>query len=255
MRRRVHSSAVSVRPARPAPRPSRPAWASASRPPGRSPRCSATPTARSSAPHSSPLSPKTVSRASPARLSHSLRESRLPNVIAAPLSIPSPPPDWKQLHFPVGEWLHGILPFVPEDWAIRITTYALVIIVGIFAAVVIANMGLTRRGAEPWVIVDVGIWAVVLGIVGARLYHVARQLGDSSGPDHSNPCEPLSRGSSWAGWVGGGAVFGALLGGGLGDWTGCCLTGLRFWCVADAIAPELLHAQAFGRLGSWFYQD
>jgi prolipoprotein diacylglyceryl transferase len=176
-------------------------------------------------------------------------------VIAAPLSIPSPPPDWKQLHFPVGEWLHGILPFVPEDWAIRITTYALVIIVGIFAAVIIANMGLTRRGAEPWVIVDVGIWAVVLGIVGARLYHVATHLGDYFGPDHDNPWNPLKPGSIWAIWEGGGAIFGALLGGALGVWIGCRLTGLRFWSVADAIAPGLLVAQAFGRLGNWFNQE
>jgi len=176
-------------------------------------------------------------------------------VIAVPLSIPSPTPDWKQVHLPVGEWLHGILPFVPEDWAIRITSYALVIIIGIFAAVVIANLRLTRRGAEPWVIVDVGIWAVVLGIVFARLYHVATHLGDYFGPDHDNPWNPFKPGSIWAIWEGGGAIFGALIGGALGVWIGCRLTGLRFWSVADAIAPALLVAQAFGRLGNWFNQE
>jgi prolipoprotein diacylglyceryl transferase len=176
-------------------------------------------------------------------------------VIAAPVSIPSPSPDWKQIHLPVGEWLHGILPFIPEDWAIRITTYALVIIVGIFAAVLIANLRLTRRGAEPWIIVDVGIWAVVLGIVFARLYHVATHLGDYFGPDHDNPWNPFKPGSIWAIWEGGGAIFGALLGGALGVWIGCRLTGLRFWSVADAIAPGLLVAQAFGRLGNWFNQE
>ena len=176
-------------------------------------------------------------------------------MIAAPFSIPSPPPEWKQIHIPVGEWLHGIIPAVPEDWAIRITTYALVIIVGIFAAVVIANRRLTRRGAEPWLIVDIGIWAVVLGIIGARLYHVATHLGDYFGPDHDNPWNPLKPGSIWAIWEGGGAIFGALIGGALGVLIGCRLTGMRFWSVADAIAPGLLVAQACGRLGNWFNQE
>ena len=174
-------------------------------------------------------------------------------MIAAPLSIPSPSPDWKQIPVPIGEWLHGIIPAVPAEFSLRITTYALVIIVGIFAAVLVANARLTRRGAEPWLIVDAGIWAVILGIIGARLYHVLTHLGDFVGnPDWYNPTRP---GSIWAIWEGGGAIFGALIGGALGVWIGCRLTGLRFWSVADAIAPGLLLAQAFGRLGNWFNQE
>ena len=174
-------------------------------------------------------------------------------MIAAPISIPSPSPDWKQIHLPFGEWLHGILPFIPEDWALRITSYALVIIVGIFAAVLIANRRLTRRGAEPWIIVDVGIWAVVLGIVFARAYHVLTHLGDYV--DNPRWWDITADGNVWAIWQGGGAIFGALIGGALGVWIGCRITGLRFWSVADAIAPGLLVAQAFGRLGNWFNQE
>lgn len=170
-------------------------------------------------------------------------------MIAAPFSIPSPPPEWKQLHLPIGEWL----PFLPEDWALRVTTYALVIMVGIFAAVVIANRRLTRRGAEPWIIVDIGIWAVVLGIVFARLYHVVTHLGDFV--DNPEWWNPLADGNIWAIWQGGGAIFGALIGGAIGVWIGCRITGMRFWSVADAIAPGLLVAQAFGRLGNWVNQE
>ncbi|WP_425468244.1 prolipoprotein diacylglyceryl transferase [Protaetiibacter larvae] len=175
--------------------------------------------------------------------------------MSVPFSIPSPPPEWKQLHLPIGEWLHGILPFVPEDWAIRITTYAIVIIIGIFSAVVIANRRLTQRGGEPWVIVDVGIWAVVLGIVGARFYHVITHLDDFFGPGHPDPWNIFAEGNVWAIWQGGGAIFGALIFGALGVVIGCRITGLRFWTVADAIAPGLLIAQAFGRLGNWFNQE
>ena len=175
-------------------------------------------------------------------------------MFAAPISIPSPSSDWQQIHIPFGEWLHAIIPAVDPTLSLRITSYALVIIVGIFAAVLIANARLTRRGAEPWVIVDVGIWAVVLGIIGARLYHVITHPGDYFGPGKNvwNPFEP---GSIWAIWEGGGAIFGALIAGAFGVWIGCRITGLRFWSVADAIAPGLLVAQAFGRLGNWFNQE
>ena len=176
-------------------------------------------------------------------------------MFAAPISIPSPPEEWSVLlTVPLG-WLHNVLPFVAEDAALTIHTYAVVIIVGIFAAVLIANARLNSRGAEPWVIVDVGIWAVVLGIVGARLYHVATHPDDFFGPGHEQWWNPFAQGNIWAIWQGGGAIFGALLGGALGVWIGCRMTGLRFWSVADAIAPALLVAQAFGRLGNWFNQE
>ncbi len=51
------------------------------------------------------------------------------------------------------------------------------------------------------------------------------------------------------------AIFGALIGGALGAWIGCRVTGVRFWSWADALAPGLLLAQAFGRLGNWFNQE
>ena len=174
-------------------------------------------------------------------------------MIAAPFSIPSPPPEWRvPIEIPIG-WMHSFLPFISETQTIAVHSYALVIIAGIFAAVIIANRRLTRRGAEPWVIVDVGIWAVILGIVFARLYHVVTHLGDFV--DNPRWWDITAQGNIWAIWQGGGAIFGALLGGALGVWIGCRLTGLRFWSVADAIAPGLLLAQAFGRLGNWFNQE
>ncbi len=169
-------------------------------------------------------------------------------------SIPSPSSDWQQLRIPYGEWLHAIFPGVDPELSFRITTYAIVIIIGIIAAVLIVNRRLTRRGAEPWVVVDFGIWAVLLGIVGARLYHVLTHPGDYFG-EGKNVWNPFEPGSIWAIWEGGGAIFGALIGGAIGVYIGCRLTGLRFWSVADAIAPALLVAQAFGRLGNWFNQE
>jgi prolipoprotein diacylglyceryl transferase len=171
-----------------------------------------------------------------------------------PFSIPSPPPEWKELRFPIGEWLHGILPFVPEDFALRVTMYAVFIIAGIVAAVLIANARLSKRGGEPWIMLDISLWAVIVGIIGARFYHVLTHPDDYFGPG-KNVLNPFEPGSIWAIWEGGGAIFGSLIGGALGVYIGCRFAGLRFWSVADAIAPGLLVAQALGRLGNWFNQE
>jgi prolipoprotein diacylglyceryl transferase len=56
-------------------------------------------------------------------------------------------------------------------------------------------------------------------------------------------------------WKGGLGIYGAILGGMLGTWIGCRRVGLRFWSVADCIAPGLILAQALGRWGNYFNQE
>ena len=148
------------------------------------------------------------------------------------LSIPSPSPEWS--FFDVG-------PF-------RIHAYALCILAGIIAATVLTSRRLTSRGGEPGVVLDIILWAVPLGIVGARIYHVLTHPGDYfyAGADLLRTLYI---------WEGGNAIFGALLGGAVGAYIGCRLSGIRFWAFADALAPGMLVAQAMGRLGNWFNHE
>jgi len=155
-------------------------------------------------------------------------------------SIPSPGPEWAQIP----------LPF----WPYRIQTYALIILVGIIVAAMWTSRRLTKRGAEPGVVLDILLCAVPLGIVGARLYHVVTHPQDFFYPG-ANIWNPFQPGSIWAIWEGGGAIFGAMIGGAFGVWLGCRWTGLRFWTFADAVAPALLLAQAIGRFGNYFNQE
>jgi prolipoprotein diacylglyceryl transferase len=169
-----------------------------------------------------------------------------------PTSLPSPPSDWASFEFPLTglrDFVLGIFPdatWFPGQFVIHV--YALAILVGILAAVLVANYRLTKRGAEPWIVVDIAIWAVVFGIVGSRVWHVATHPADYFGPG-INPMSALYV------WEGGVAIFGAILGGALGAWIASRQLGLRFTAVADAIAPTLLLAQAFGRLGNYFNQE
>ncbi|MBO0982547.1 prolipoprotein diacylglyceryl transferase [Rathayibacter sp. SD072] len=149
------------------------------------------------------------------------------------MSIPSPPEAWSQYDFTL------------FDRTFSIHTYALCILAGIVVATIMTNARLKRRGAEPWVVLDIIIWAVPLGIVGARIYHVLTHPGDYF-YDGADLLRTLYI------WEGGNAIFGGLIGGAVGAWIGCRWTGVRFWTFADALAPGMLAAQALGRLGNWF---
>lgn len=149
-----------------------------------------------------------------------------------PLSIPSPDPVLQS--FNIG-------PVV-------IHTYAICILIGIAAAFIITQRRLSNRGAESGIVLDIILWAVPLGIVGARIYHVLTHAGDYFYPG-SNFL------NVFAIWDGGNALYGSLIGGAVGAFIGCRQSGIRFWSFADALAPGLLVAQAIGRLGNWFNHE
>ena len=166
-----------------------------------------------------------------------------------PLSIPSPPPEWQiPITIPIGQWLHGLIGAIPADQVIQIHTYALCILAGIIASTIWVNARLKSRGVESGVVLDVIIWAVPLGLVGARAYHVLTHPGDYFF-EGADPWEVVRI------WNGGNAIFGSLIGGAFGAWIGCRFAGIRFWTFADALAPAMLLAQAMGRLGNYFNQE
>lgn len=174
-----------------------------------------------------------------------------------PSSLPSPPSDWASLEIPLGfvhDALVGILPWFPEQFVVHV--YALAILTGIAVAILVSNHRLTARGGEPWIVLDLAIWAVVFGIVGARAWHVATHPDDYFGDGKVGFGFPTGDGSSvWEVWAGGVAIFGAVLFGAVGVLIASRLAGLRFTAAVDAMAPTLLLAQAFGRLGNYFNQE
>lgn len=147
-----------------------------------------------------------------------------------PLSIPSPE-----------------IQFI-EIGPLRIYMYALCILLGIILASIWTARRLGKRGGERGATLDFVVWALVLGIIGARLYHVLSHWSDYFGAG-KNPLE------IFAFWNGGIAIFGALLGGWVGVLIASRITGIRFFSFADALVPGLLLAQAVGRFGNWFNHE
>ncbi|OII35257.1 prolipoprotein diacylglyceryl transferase [Curtobacterium sp. MMLR14_010] len=161
------------------------------------------------------------------------------------MSIPSPSTAWQ--YFDLTAWLRDVFGWsLPLDF--RIHAYAICILLGIVAAVILTNRRLNARGVERWIIIDIAIWAVPFGIVGGRLFHVLTHFSDYFGPGR-DPWSFLYI------WEGGLAIFGALILGSVGAYFGCRQVGLRFTAFLDAVAPAMLLAQAFGRLGNYFNHE
>jgi prolipoprotein diacylglyceryl transferase len=138
-----------------------------------------------------------------------------------------------------GVWYLGNVP---------IRAYALCIVLGIVVACVVTEIRMRRRGAPPFAVLDIAVWAVPFGIVGARIYHVLTSPATYFGTG-GRPIEALYI------WRGGLGIWGAVLGGALGAWIACRRLGIPLTFVADAAAPGLPLAQAVGRWGNWFNNE
>jgi prolipoprotein diacylglyceryl transferase len=138
-----------------------------------------------------------------------------------------------------GVWQLGPLP---------IRAYALCIVLGIIAACVVTEIRLRRRGAPPYTVLDIAVWAVPFGIIGARIYHVV-----------TSPASYFGEGGDFLEafkiWRGGLGIWGAIAGGAIGAWISARRLGIPLTVVADAMAPGLPLAQAIGRWGNWFNNE
>ncbi|MDT5345710.1 MAG: hypothetical protein QOE52_4894, partial [Mycobacterium sp.] len=141
---------------------------------------------------------------------------------------------------PRGVWHLGPVP---------IRAYALFIIVGIVAALLIGDRRWAARGGERGVIYDIALWAVPFGLIGGRLYHLATDWRTYFGESGAGPAAALRI------WDGGLGIWGAVALGGVGAWIACRRRGIPLPAFGDAIAPGIVLAQAIGRLGNYFNQE
>ncbi|MDT5178633.1 MAG: hypothetical protein QOJ95_2831, partial [Mycobacterium sp.] len=149
-----------------------------------------------------------------------------------------------------------VLAFIPSPsqgvWHLGpfpVRAYALCIIAGIIAALVLGDRRWEARGGERGVIYDIALWAVPFGLIGGRLYHVMTDASKYFGPDGAGFVAALRI------WDGGLGIWGAVALGGVGAWIACKRRGIPLPAFGDAIAPGIILAQAIGRLGNYFNQE
>jgi prolipoprotein diacylglyceryl transferase len=129
-----------------------------------------------------------------------------------------------------------------------IRAYALCIVLGIVAAVLIMEVRLRNRGVAPWASLDMAVWAVPFGIIGARVYHLITSPQEYFGAGG----DPMRAFKIWEGGLG---IWGAVAGGALGAFIAARQLGLPLSVFADSLAPGLPVAQAIGRFGNWFNNE
>jgi prolipoprotein diacylglyceryl transferase len=134
-------------------------------------------------------------------------------------------------------------------WLVPIRAYALFIILGIVAALIIGDRRWVARGGERGVIYDIALWAVPFGLIGGRLYHLATDWRTYFGDGGAGPIAALRI------WDGGLGIWGAVALGGVGAWIACRRREIPLPAFGDAIAPGIILAQAIGRLGNYFNQE
>lgn len=111
--------------------------------------------------------------------------------------------------------------------------------VAVASAVFLVGRWAPLKGIDPDAVYSIAIFAIIGGIIGARLVHVI---------DHwdfyqQNPADILA---IWAGGIG---LWGGILGGFLGGAAYALIAKQPVGVIADLTAPALLFVQTIGRLG------
>lgn len=122
---------------------------------------------------------------------------------------------------------------------ITIYTYGFMIAIGIAAALVMSVYRGKRRGYDEPIIIDLAFYAVIGGIIGAKLLYLITEAGTLI----KSPASIVNMITN--GFV----VYGAILGGIISAYIYCRIKGLTFIKYFDLLVPSLALAQGFGRIG------
>ncbi len=111
--------------------------------------------------------------------------------------------------------------------------------IAVTVAVILVGRWATMKGIESDAIYSIAIWAIIGGIVGARLVHVI----DNWDIYQDDPGQIL------AVWSGGIGLWGGILGGFIGGAAYAYFAKHPVGVIADLTAPVLPFAQSIGRIG------
>ena len=138
----------------------------------------------------------------------------------------------------IGEFEVNSVAF--EIFGISIAWYALIITCGMVLAVAYTIYRAKKIGVTFDDVIDMVIFAIPLGIVGARLYYVLTSL--DSFDSFSEVIDIRS---------GGLAIYGGILAGAFAVLGVCLYKKINFFAFADCCTPGIILAQALGRWGNF----
>lgn len=130
-------------------------------------------------------------------------------------------------------------PVLVDFGYFRIYSYGLFVALGFVVAVLLAVYRARKEGIDTETMVDIAIYAIIGGVIGARLSYVVYYRDYFS----SNPL------SAFYLWEGGLTSFGGFIGGGLLATLFVLYRKLDWFRVADSVAYGLPAGIAIGRIG------
>lgn len=145
-------------------------------------------------------------------------------------------------------------PVIFELGPFALQWYGVFIVGGAVIAAWLSSRYAGRAGENPDHIWNLLAWTLVLGIIGARLYHVFSSPADGGGWAYyrENPIEAIN---FWNGSFRGLGIYGGLIGGTLAVVLYTWRNRLNWLKYLDFIAPNVLLAQAIGRMGNFVNQE
>jgi prolipoprotein diacylglyceryl transferase len=136
-------------------------------------------------------------------------------------------------------------PIAFEVFGIAVRWYGILISLGMVLGTILALKESKRLGLDENLILDFIIVMIPCAIVGARLYYVIFNWSHYNG----NIMEMINI------RAGGLAIHGGVIGGVIAGIIFTRVKGLKFWQLADIIAPSLILGQAIGRWGNFINQE
>lgn len=136
-------------------------------------------------------------------------------------------------------------PIAFSIFGLDVRWYALFMLAGVVAGLILTRILAARIGLDPDWIIDAAPWVVLFSILGARSYYVALRA------DHflTHPAEAINI------RLGGLAFHGALVAGTAAFAVLCRRARQPFLWWTDAVVPGVALAQAIGRWGNWANQE
>ncbi len=126
-----------------------------------------------------------------------------------------------------------------------VSWYGLLIVIGILLALFVTSREEKRLDLPEDTAIDFALWAIPLGVVGARVYSVLFRLGDYI--DNWGAMFNLTEGGL--------AIYGAVIGGLIAAFIVAKRKKISVWSICDMVAPGLILAQAIGRWGNYFNME
>ncbi len=135
---------------------------------------------------------------------------------------------------PSSRYIFGTIPW-----------YSVLIVFGAALAILLAIREEKRAGLPKDTIIDLALWVLPIGILGARLYYVVFSWSQY----RDNPL------SIFFIWEGGLAIYGGLIAGLFTIVFFCRARKLSVLQICDILVPGVILAQAIGRWGNYFNQE